>query len=204
MESGEIVRFFAALFAIMNPIGNIPIFLSVTDGCSSTERARIAWVASAAVAAILALCVLIGSAMLNVFDISVAGLRAAGGLIVLSIAYSLLNAKPSGMHHEAADAAPKDNPAIYPLAMPLLAGPGAISTVIVFAHSAPGASGAAWLIGVIGLMAALLYLGMRLAVPAARLLGDAGMNVITRIMGIILSAIAVQMIFAGAKVLIQG
>ncbi len=204
MEWGEVVKFFAALFAIMNPIGNIPIFLSVTEGRSSVERGRIALTASAAVAVILVLCVLIGSALLNVFAISIGGLRAAGGLIVLSIAYSLLNAKPSGIHHDASDAVPQDDPAVYPLAMPLLAGPGAISTVIVFAHGARGAEGYAGLIGAIAVMAVLLFLGMRLALPASRLLGEAGMNVITRIMGIILSAIAVQMIFSGARALMQG
>lgn len=202
MEWGEIVKFFAALFAIMNPIGSIPIFLSVTGGRSNAERAGIAWVATVAVTAILAVCVLIGAALLHVFDISIAGLRTAGGLIVLSIAYSLLNAQPSGMRHdEAGDDTPKSNPAIYPLAMPLMAGPGAIATVIVFAQSSHGVAGTAALIAV---MAVLLYLGMRLAVPVSKLLGESGMNMITRIMGIILASIAVQMIFAGAKVLLQG
>jgi multiple antibiotic resistance protein len=79
---GEIVKAFAALFAIMNPIGNIPIFLSVTDGKSDAERARIAGVAAAAVAAILVLCVLIGAELLRAFGISVAGLRTAGGVRV--------------------------------------------------------------------------------------------------------------------------
>jgi len=204
VEWGEIVKFLAALFAIMNPIGNIPIFLSVTDGCTSAQRARIAWVTSAAVTAILVICVLIGAALLGAFDISIAGLRTAGGLIVLSIAFSLLNAKPSGIHHETADAAPQNDPAVYPLAIPLLAGPGAISTAIIFAHGAHGVEGTAGLVAAIVVMAVLLYLGMRLAVPASRLLGTAGMNVITRIMGIILAAISVQMIFAGAKVLLQG
>ena len=138
MEWGEIAKFFAALFAIMNPIGNIPVFLSVTDGKSGGERFRIAAVAAGAVATILVVCVLIGADLLKAFGVSVAGLRTAGGLIILSIAYSLLHAKPSGMHHAASDADSNDqeNPAIYPLAMPLLAGPGAITTVIVFAHGA--------------------------------------------------------------------
>jgi MarC family membrane protein len=200
VDWGEIVKAFAALFAIMNPIGNIPIFLSVTDGKSDAERSRIAGVAAAAVAAILVACVLIGAELLRAFGISVAGLRTAGGLIILSIAYSLLHAKPSGMHHAPGDADPQENPAVYPLAMPLLAGPGAIATVIVFAH---GATGYVGLIGVVLVMAVLLFLGMRLAVPASRLLGDAGMNIITRVMGIILAAIAVEMVFAGARVLLR-
>jgi multiple antibiotic resistance protein len=187
----------------MNPIGNIPIFLSVTDGKSDAERSRIAGVAASAVAVILIVCVLIGAELLRAFGISVAGLRTAGGLIILSIAYSLLHAKPSGMHRGASDADAQENPAVYPLAMPLLAGPGAITTVIVFAHGASGATAYTGLIGVIVAMAVLLFLGMRLAVPASRLFGDAGMNIITRVMGIILAAIAVEMIFAGARVLLR-
>jgi multiple antibiotic resistance protein len=189
VDWGEIVKAFAALFAIMNPIGNIPIFLSVTDGKSDAERSRIAIVAAGAVAAILIVCVLIGAELLRVFGIS--------------IAHSLLHAKPSGMHHGPGDASAQENPAVYPLAMPLLAGPGAIATVIVFAHGASGATAYAGLIGVVVVMAVLLFLGMRLAVPASRLLGDAGMNIITRIMGIILAAIAVEMTFAGARVLVR-
>jgi len=203
VEWGDTVKFFAALFAIMNPIGNMPVFLSVTDGKSNAERARVAAVSAAAVAVILAVCVLIGTELLRAFGISVAGLRTAGGLIILSIAYSLLHAKPSGMHQSVGDADAQESPAIYPLAMPMLAGPGAIATVIVFAHGAGGPEAYASLIGVIVAMAVLLYLGMRMAVMASRLLGVAGMNVITRLMGIILAAIAVEMIFAGARVLVH-
>ncbi len=204
MDWAEVIKFFAALFAIMNPLGNIPVFLSVTDGRSDRERARIAAVASVAVAAILGACVLVGALFLDAFQISIAGLRTAGGLIVLSIAYSLLHARPSGMHHAPGSAVPQDDPAVYPLAMPLMAGPGAIATTIVFAHGATGTAAHAGLVGVVVAMAALLYVAMRLAVPVSRLLGEAGMNVATRLMGIVLAAIAVQMIFAGARVLMQG
>jgi len=203
MDWGEIARAFAALFAIMNPIGNIPIFLSITDGKSGAQRSRIAATAAFAVAVILILCLLFGTELLRAFGISVAGLRTAGGLIILSIAYSLLHAKPSGMHHGAGDAEAQDNPAVYPLAMPLLAGPGAIATVVVFAHGASGPIAYGGLIGVIVVMAVLLFLGMWLAVPVSRLIGDAGMNIITRVMGIILAAIAVEMIFAGAQALLR-
>jgi len=203
----ELVKFFAALFAIMNPVGSMPIFLSATEGKSPAERARIALVAAAAVAVILTVCALVGTQILAAFGISIAGLRTAGGLIILSIAYSLLHARPSGMHHGGeADSGAQENPAIYPLAMPLLAGPGAIATVIVFAHGAHGAHrGSAYLglIVVIVVMAVLQFLGMRLAVPASRILGEGGMNIITRIMGIILAAIAVEMVFGGARVLLR-
>jgi MarC family membrane protein len=203
VEWADTIKFFAALFAIMNPIGGMPVFLSMTEGKSDAERASIALVASAAVAVILVVCVLIGAELLKAFGISVAGLRTAGGLIILSIAYSLLHAKPSGMHQSAGDAEPQESPAIYPLAMPMIAGPGAISTVIVFAHGAQGPSGYVSLIVVIALMAVLTYLGMRMSVLTSKFLGEAGMNVITRLMGIILASIAVEMIFAGARVLMQ-
>jgi len=115
VEWGDTVKFFAALFAIMNPIGNMPIFLSVTDGKSNAERAKVAAVSSAAVAVILVVCALIGAQLLQALGISVAGLRTAGGLIILSIAYSLLHAKPSGMHQSSGDTDAQGSPAIYPL-----------------------------------------------------------------------------------------
>jgi MarC family membrane protein len=204
MDWPDLIRFFAALFAIMNPVGNIPIFLSVTEGRSAGERSRIALIAAIAVAAILIVCVLLGRQLLEAFGISVAGLRTAGGLIVLSIAFSLLQSKPSAIHHDASEQPDQQqSPAVYPLAMPLLAGPGAISTAIVFAHRADRPAAYAGLIGVIAAMAVLLYLGMRLAGPVSKIFGQAGMNIITRVMGIVLAAIAMEMISAGARVLLH-
>ena len=114
MDWADLIRFFAALFAIMNPVGNIPIFLSVTAGRSAAERSRIAFIASIAVAAILIVCVLLGHQLLAAFGISIAGLRTAGGLIVLSIAFSLLQSKPSGIHHDAsAQPDEQQSPAVY-------------------------------------------------------------------------------------------
>jgi multiple antibiotic resistance protein len=84
----------------------------------------------------------------------------------------------------------------------MIAGPGAISTVIVFAHGAQGATGYATLIAVILAMAVLIYIGMRMAVVTSRYLGQAGMNIVTRLMGIVLAAIAVEMVFSGARVLL--
>lgn len=202
MDWSDTVKFFAALFAIMNPIGGMPVFLSVTAGKSNAERARIALVCAASVAIILVVCVLLGAELLKAFGISVAGLRAAGGLIILSIAFSLLHAKASGIHQTDGDADAQESPAVYPLAMPMIAGPGAISTVIVFTHGTQGAAGYATLIAVILLMTVLIYAGMRMAVVTSRYLGQAGMNIITRLMGIVLAAIAVEMVFSGARVLL--
>ena len=202
MDWNDTVKFFAALFAIMNPIGGMPVFLSVTAGKSNSERARIALVCSASVAIILVVSVVLGAELLKAFGISVAGLRTAGGLIILSIAFSLLHAKASGIHQTEGDADAQESPAVYPLAMPMIAGPGAISTVIVFAHGTQGAAGYATLIVVILLMVVLIYVGMRMAVITSRYLGEAGMNIITRLMGIVLAAIAVEMVFSGARVLL--
>jgi multiple antibiotic resistance protein len=204
VEWSDTVKFFAALFAIMNPIGGMPVFLSVTDGKSNRERARIAFVCAATVAIILVVCVLLGAELLKAFGISVGGLRAAGGLIILSVAFSLLHAKPSGIHQSEGDADAQESPAVYPLAMPMIAGPGAISTVIVYAHGTHGVAGYGTLIAVILLMAVLIYAGMRMAVATSSFLGAAGMNIITRLMGIILAAIAVEMVFSGAQALLAG
>jgi multiple antibiotic resistance protein len=198
--SSEFLKFAAALFAILNPFGNIAIFLSVTAGRSAAERARIALVASAAVLITLVIAAVIGQRILDLFGISVGSFRVAGGVIILLIALSMLHAQQSSVHHSAeeeAEGQEKDNPAIFPLAIPMIAGPGAITTVILYAEHARGLTGVLAIGGVILLLCGALLLALRTASRLSSLLGSTGMNVLTRIMGMILAAIAVEMMAGG-------
>ncbi len=200
MDSAEFLRFLAAMLAIMNPIGGMPVFISLTSDRSPEERRRIALVASLAVLIVLIVTALAGEAILHFFGISIASFRVAGGIIVLLIALSMLQAKRSEVHHsaeEAAEGATKDSPAVFPLAIPMLAGPGAISTVIIYSHQAHGPGGWGAIAVVLLLMVVATFVGMRVAVPVAAALGTAGMNVTVRLMGILLAAIAVEMIAGG-------
>jgi multiple antibiotic resistance protein len=198
--SSEFVKFAAALFAILNPFGNTAIFLSVTADRSSAERQRIALMAAAAVLVTLLVAAAIGEEILALFGISIGAFRVAGGVIVLLIGLSMLHARPSGVHHSAEEEAAgqqKDNPAIFPLAIPVIAGPGAIATVILYAQHAEGIGGALTIGIVILLMCGVLLLALRAADRLSSLLGPTGMNVLTRLMGMILAAIAVEMMAGG-------
>jgi MarC family membrane protein len=198
--SSEFVKFAAALFAILNPFGNTAIFLSVTADRSDAERRQIALIASLAVLITLAVAAVLGQDILALFGISIGSFRIAGGLIILLIALSMLHARPSGVHHSAqeeTDGQQKDNPAIFPLAIPVIAGPGAMATVILYAQHAQGVGGAIAIGAVIVLMCLILLVTLRAAGRLSGLLGATGMNVLTRLMGMILAAIAVEMIAGG-------
>jgi multiple antibiotic resistance protein len=198
--SDEFLRFAAALFAIMNPFGNIPIFLSVTADRSDAERRGIALITSAAVLITLLVAATLGEEILALFGISVGAFRIAGGIIILILALSMLHAQPSGVHHSAEEedaGKVKDDPSFFPLAIPLIAGPGSMTTVIIYAQHAEGVLGWITIAAVIVLMSGVLLLALRAADRLSRLLGTTGMNVLTRLMGIILAAIAVEMMLGG-------
>jgi multiple antibiotic resistance protein len=198
--SDEFLRFAAALFAIMNPFGNVAIFLSITGDRSAPERGRIATTTAAAVLITLLVAALLGQQILALFGISVGSFRVAGGIIILILALSMLHAQPSGVHHSAQEedaGRVKDNPAFFPLAIPVIAGPGSIATVIVYAQHAQGLLGAATIGAVIVLMCGVLLLALHGADRMSTFLGTTGLNVLTRLMGMILAAIAIEMMAAG-------
>jgi multiple antibiotic resistance protein len=200
--SSELVKFAAALFAILNPFGNTAIFLSVTVERSTADRRRIALATSVAVLITLVVAAVVGQQILDLFGISIGSFRIAGGVIVLLIALSMLRARQSSVHHSAqeeADGQQKDNPAIFPLAIPVIAGPGAIATVILYAEHAGSVGGALTIGAVILLLCLVLLVTLRAADRLSGLLGPTGMNVLTRLMGMILAAIAVEMMAGGLR-----
>jgi multiple antibiotic resistance protein len=200
--SSEFVKFAAALFAILNPFGNTAIFLSVTAERSTADRQRIALLTSVAVLITLVVAAVVGQEILDLFGISIGSFRIAGGVIVLLIALSMLRARQSGVHHSAqeeADGQQKDNPAIFPLAIPVIAGPGAIATVILYAEHARTVGGALTIGAVILLLCLVLLVTLRAADRLSGLLGRTGMNVLTRLMGMVLAAIAVEMMAGGLR-----
>jgi multiple antibiotic resistance protein len=187
-------------FAILNPFGNTAIFLSITAERSSAERQKIAVMTSAAVLITLLVAAVIGRDILALFGISIGAFRIAGGIIVLLIALSMLRARPSAVHHSAkeeADAQLKDNPAIFPLAIRVIAGPGAIATVILYGGHARGFVDLLTIAAVILLMCGVLLVALRMAGRLSSLLGPTGINVLSRLMGMILAAIAVEMMAGG-------
>ncbi|MGD8593024.1 MAG: YchE family NAAT transporter [Gammaproteobacteria bacterium] len=207
MDWTEYIKFFTGLLAIVNPIGAVPMFLSLTTNQSTGERNRTSVLAAATVLMVLGVSLLMGEAILHFFGITIASFRVAGGILILLIAISMMHAKLSAAkqtEEEAQDAAEKDSIAVVPLGVPLLAGPGAISTIILFAHR--DSSLLHYVIGGMEILSLALsiWLSFRLAPAIGKLLGKTGINIITRIMGLIIAALGVEFMTNGLKQLLPG
>jgi multiple antibiotic resistance protein len=202
LSNPEYLKIFIALLAIVDPLGAIPIFISLITGAAEPERRRIVNIVSVTVAVILLMALFFGEAILRFFGISIHSFRVGGGIVLLLIAIAMLQAHRSSIFQtpeEARESRAKESIAVVPLAIPLLAGPGAISTVIINAHkaSSPGHYGViAMEIVVLG---AILWLVLRLAPLISRHISATGINIFTRIMGLILASIAVEFIANGMK-----
>lgn len=206
-EWAEYAKFFAGLLAIVNPIGAIPVFISLTSNQTQAERRRTALLAAVSVSAVLLAALFTGEAILGFFGISIASFQVGGGILILLIAVSMMHARVSPAKQtaeEAQDAADKESVAVVPLAIPLLAGPGSVSTIIMYAHRIPTRYHYVLLSIEILLIALLVWVVFRLAPRLADMMGRIGINVLTRIMGLILAAIAVEFMAGGLRQLLPG
>jgi multiple antibiotic resistance protein len=188
------------LLAIVNPLAIVPFFIHYTQGFSRQQRQRTVWVAAFSTFAVIAACALIGLQILGFFGISLASFQVGGGLLLLTAALSMLNAQPAESkvtQSEVNDASARASIAVVPLTIPLLAGPATMSTVVIYADQAATLLQHAALVGygvVIALATAVCF---TLAEPIARFLGQTGINVMTRLMGLILAALAVEVMATG-------
>lgn len=203
----EQIKYLVGIFAILNPLGTIPIYLSLMGGRQPAEMHRTALKTAVAVAVILMLSVWVGDGMLSFFGIGIPAFRIAGGLLVLIIAIAMFGAVTSAARHtdaEQAEAEEKNDISVVPLAIPLLAGPGAISLVIVDAHQAGSwPDKLAFSLGIAG-VGAIVWVVLRLAEPIGERLGTSGLSIATRVMGLILAAMAVQFMADGMLELFPG
>jgi len=199
-----LLKMTVSFFAVMNPIGNIPIFISLTNGYSQQQKKH-----TARKAAIVSLCILtvflvLGNFIFSLFGITIHAFRVAGGILIFGIAYNLLHAKTSNAQtphsSEKKEAEEKEDISITPLALPIMAGPGTIATVM--AHTGSSSFDISHLILVFigfALVLALSYVLFYYSTPVINKLGQGGLNVVTRLMGLILAVISIQMIAEGIK-----
>lgn len=208
MDFFELVKAALALFAIVDPVGVIPIFLLATHGYTLAQSHAAARIAALTVLGVLTLFTFLGEPLLMFFGVRLAAFTVAGGLLLLLLALAMVQAHVSPQRQtqdEAVEAEEKDAVGVVPLGIPLLAGPGAITHVIVAAGAAKGAMlhQAALLIP-ISLVALSVWLAFRAAPAIARRLGRTGIHVVTRLMGLIIAAISVEMIASGLGQLFPG
>ncbi|MEI7574355.1 MAG: hypothetical protein RLZZ541_1120 [Pseudomonadota bacterium] len=189
-----------ALFAIVNPIGSVPIFISATDGWDRKEKLRTANVVAVTVFLVLVTSALFGDGILDFFSITIPSFQVGGGILILLIAINMLHAKQSHSKQtpeEAKTMEERDVIAIVPLSIPLLAGPGAIGSMIIAAQQSKTFLGHIALVIPIAVVAFLIWLTLQLSSYIAGKLGTIGINIVTRLMGLILAAMAVEFIAHG-------
>ena len=192
------------LLAIVNPLAIVPFFIHYTQGFSTAQRRRTIVTASFSAFVVIATSALLGLQILDFFSISLASFQVGGGMLLLMSSMNMLNAQPAEAKpqtHELEDGAAKAamgaSIAVVPLTIPLLTGPATMSTVVIYAEKARSFLDVAMLVGygvVIGLATAVCF---ALAEPIARVLGKTGINVMTRLMGLILAALAVEVMADG-------
>ena len=198
----EYTRFFTALFVILDPFMAVPILLSLTEGYGEDERKRVVRIASLTVAGVLVVMAVTGETLLRWLGTSLGSFRVGGGIVLFMMALAMLQAQTDRVRtspSEERSASSRASVAVVPIAIPLLAGPGAMSTVIITMHRSDASYHAAMVILIIVLVACLLWLILRLARPIGRILGDIGLSILNRVFGLILVAIAVEVIANGLK-----
>lgn len=189
MNSTLFVSAFVTLFVIMDPIGTIPIFLSLTAGRSQATARKAAWQAVLVAFFVIAAFAFFGQGILHYLGIELASLQAAGGLLLLLVALELLTG-----NEEEPTAGTGTNISLVPLGTPLLAGPGAIVATMVFARQVHALSDFLAVALAFVAVHVTLWLAMRFSLPILKLIRESGVLLVTRIAGLLLSAIAVQMV----------
>ena len=192
------------LLAIVNPLAIVPFFIHYTQGFSREQRQRTILISSFSCFVVIAVSALLGLQILDFFGISLASFQVGGGMLLLTSALNMLNAQPAEaksnaeeMQDAAAKSAARASIAVVPLTIPLLTGPATMSTVVIYADKAKSLWQMLMLVGFGVVIAGATAVCFSLAQPIARVLGKTGINVMTRLMGLILAALAVEVMADG-------
>lgn len=196
----EYVKLSIGLIAICNPLSTLPVYLALTEQFSSSQKKRTVLVAALAFVVILILFTFMGEVILQFFGITIEAFRIAGGIYLLLMALEMIRGNPSSAHKQTPNAADMYSIGIVPLAIPLTAGPGAMSTIIVYAHRHISLAHDLLVSAVVVTVGIIFYLMLWFAPLASKMVGKAGLTVFNRIMGLIIAAIAVEFIIDGLAV----
>lgn len=198
MDTAFLISAFVTLFVIIDPIGLVPLFVALTQGLSTRERRAIGLRAVLVAALLLLLFAAAGEAVLGFVGISMPAFRIAGGILLFLTALDMLFERRAKRRQDQTGE-DRPDPSVFPLAIPLIAGPGAIASMILLAGQQPGLAGLATITGV---MLAVLAIVMLLFLSASlfeRALGRVGINVVTRLLGMLLAALSVQFVLDGLR-----
>ena len=193
---------FASLFAIVDPFAALPVYLALTANTTAARRHLIAKRASFTAFAVLAVFGGTGQVLFNFFGISIAAFKIAGGILLFSVAFEMMNAKVSSTKStpaEEEDAVMRDDIGVMPIGLPLLSGPGAIASSMMLSARATHPPEKLARFGAMAVVALITWIVLRSATGIARVLGRTGMNIIARVMGLILAATAAQFVIDGLR-----
>jgi len=198
------IQSFLTLFVIMDPVGLAPVFVALAGGRPEAERRHIARAAVLVAGGILGAFALGGAWLLGHLGISLGAFRVAGGVLLFKLAVDMVLAQHEReTEEEEAEARARTDISVFPLAIPLIAGPGALASVMILAgESGRVPNGLVIVLGTTAAVLAMCYAALRMAAGLARLLGQTGVNVVTRVLGVLLAALAVQYVADGVRALL--
>lgn len=201
LDTAYMITAFVTLLVVIDPIAIAPIFLALTPGMTPKQRARIALRAVLVAGLLLALFAFFGKAVLGFIGISMPAFRVAGGILLFLTAMDMLferrtkrradSSEPSAAPHD------HDDPSVFPMAIPLIAGPGAIASVILLVGQKPGGEGLISVLAITAVILLMMYITLRLSSLMERALSKVAINVITRVLGMLLAALSVQFVLDG-------
>ncbi len=210
MTQEELIKYLAfivSVFALMNPLAAVPIYLGLTADLDPETLRRIPFKTALAAFVIMVVAFIAGETILLLFSVSIPALRIAGGVVILSMSWSMLQARISRTKQtseEAEEASNRDSIAVIPMAIPVTAGPGAISLMVVAASYPNAIEGRIAIILAVLFVCVLLWLFLKSAQTISRVLGRTGMNIVTRIMGLLMLAVGVEYMARGLGEMFPG
>ena len=200
IDTTFLITAFVTMFVVIDPIGMTPLFVALTQGHNAVSRRRIAFRSCGIAMLLLLLFTLMGEAVLGFIGISMPAFRVAGGILLFITALDMLfERRTKRREDQAEEEDPNDDPSVFPLAIPLIAGPGSIASVILLTGQRPGLEGLAMVLGVTAAVLLLVMLFFLASGLLERAMGKTGITVITRLLGMLLAALAVQFVLDGLR-----
>jgi len=200
LDTAYMITALVTMFVVIDPIAIAPLFLALTTGMTAAQRRRLAWRSVGVAGIILLIFAISGEAVLGFIGISMPAFRVAGGILLFITALDMLFERRTKRREgtaEQADDDDHDDPSVFPLAIPLIAGPGAIASVILLVGEKPGGEGLVTILAITALTLVVMGLTMQASGYLERAIGKTGINVITRLLGMLLAALSVQFVLDG-------
>lgn len=206
IDTSEIIKIFLAFIVLINPSGALGIFLHVTNGHSDKERKTVAQISSLTVFIAIVIFAILGESLLGALGISLGSFRVAGGVLLFLIALSMINGggnpvKPKTDEVSVNTSSSLAAVAVVPMAIPMMIGPGGISTVIIYSSQMQDWKGVAIIIAIGLFLSLFCYVSLLAAGRISRFLGETGLNILSRVLGILLAAVAVEIFVAGLRMI---